>query len=177
MSAIRKTLHRTATATEDVTQALSLGLLDVLSGVATGANTIVTSVGDIFAALGQTVKVVSYEVASGVGNVTKQVATSLGKIVKPIPVAGAPTAYLVQGAAKGVYFVVMSVADVVGSVSTIIGQTAQTTGKVIVFTLTSGKDVASSVVKKTNKTVKRVLGRTHKLVNHSSTKRHRARKH
>ena len=164
MAAIKQTLHITTQTTGDLIEQISIGLLKVLSGVATGISDAVEKVGDIANEFGEDVKVVSHTVSLGAGNLTKEIAGCLGSVVKVVPVVGAPTAYVVKGAGTGIYYVVMSVADVIGTVSTVAGKTVKTTSKAVVFTITSGKDIAGDAVSKANTLVKTVLGRVHKMV-------------
>lgn len=176
----QKVLHTTTTTTGSLVEQLSTGLLGALSGVASGAEMVVSKLGNIVNDLGEDVKVVARTVATGVGGVTKNVADSLGTIVKPVPLVGKPTAYLVKGVGSGIYYVVMTVGDVVGAVSTTVGKTAKTTGKVVVFTLASTRGVAKDVVDEANKQVKGALGRVNRLggVNGRKTsKKSRSRKH
>ena len=121
----------------------------------------------------------SESIAEGVGDVSMTVAEGLGKIVKEIPVVGRPSAFLVKGTGKGVYYVVLSLSDIVGYVGKTIGKTVKTTGKVIVFTLTSGTDISTETIMDANKVVKNVLDRVKNLYadNKKKTKKSQNRKH
>lgn len=183
---LKKSLHITTHTTTKLIEELSLGVLSLLTGAATGVESALLTIGNMASGLGEDVKVISKTAAEGVGDVTQQVATGLGSIVKPIPIVGGPTAYLVKGAGTGIYYIVISVADVIGTVSTVAGKTVKATGKVLVFTLASGREVATNVVEKSNKLVDTVLGRVNKLGsnnNHSkkstkkSSKSKKSKKH
>ena len=153
----------TASTTKNFIGDLSRGVLSSLTGVAKGVEGVISGVGDAVKSLGEGVQVVSHSFAEGIGNVTESVVGGLGTVIEKIPIVGKPTAYVVKGAGKGVYYVVLTVSDVVGTVGTTFGKTAKTTSKVLVFTIASGRDVATGVVDDANKVVKDVLGRVKKL--------------
>ena len=160
---LRTGIDITADTTGNVVGDLSRAVLGSLTGIAKGLEDVILNIGDSADSLGESVAVVSESIAEGVGDVTVTVAEGLGKIVKEIPIVGRPSAFLVRGTGQGVFYVVLSLSDVVGYVGKTIGKTVKTTGKVIVFTLTSGTDISTSTINDANKIVKKVLDRVKNL--------------
>lgn len=160
---LRTGIDITADTTGNVVGDLSRAVLGSLTGIAKGLEDVILNIGDSANSLGKSVAVVSESIAEGVGDVTVTVAEGLGKIIKEIPIVGRPSAFLVRGTGQGVFYVVLSLSDVVGYVGKTIGKTVKTTGKVIVFTLTSGTDISTSTINDANKIVKKVLDRVKNL--------------
>ena len=175
---LRTGIDITADTTGNVVGDLSRAVLGSLTGVAKGLEDVILNIGNSADSLGKSVAVVSESIAEGVGDVTVTVADGLGKIIKEIPVVGRPSAFLVKGTGQGVYYVVLSLSDIVGYVGKTVGKTVKTTGKVIVFTLTSGTDISTSTINDANKIVKNVLDRVKNLyvVDGKKTKKSRGKK-
>jgi hypothetical protein len=167
---IQKSIHITTDTAEKLVSDLSFGILDVLKGVTGGSSNAIVTIANIIDKLGKNISIISKNTASGVGNVSLEVANGLGRVVNKVPLVGGASAYIVKGSGKGVYFVVMVVADVVDKMSTIVGKTAKTTGKVIVFTLGKTEELSEDVVVSTNKLVSTVLGGIKKVVNTKTKK-------
>ena len=156
----------------DLAQAISQSL----KGVGQSLETIAKSIGDAANDLGQGVKVVSQRFAAGVGGPIKDVADGLGNIVKNVPIAGKPTAYLVKGVGAGLYYVVVSVGDVVGDVGEQVGSVGKSAAGVVVFTLVAGRSSATGIVTKANKRVSSILKRAQKSFKPTSRKRRTKRR-
>ena len=110
---LRTGIDVTADTTGNIVGDLSRAVLGSLTGVAKGLEDVILNIGDSADSLGKSVAVVSESIAEGVGDVTMTVAEGLGKIVKEIPVVGRPSAFLVKGTGQGVYYVVLSLSDIV----------------------------------------------------------------
>ena len=169
----KKSLSLTSTTAEKLVSGLSMGVLDVLKGVTGGVSNAILTIANIIDNLGENVSIISRTVASGVGNVSKEVANGLGKVVKRVPLVGGASAYIVKGTGKGIYFIVMTVADVVDTMTNVIGKTAKTSGKVLVFTLGKTEELSENIVVESNNIVSNVLN---KVKNSSKTKYSKTKK-
>jgi len=172
----QKIIRNTLSATGDLVNDLSKAILSTLSGIGLGLETVVESIGDVGQKFGKDVSVVSRHISKGLGGTTKTIADSLGKVVKKVPIIGKPTSYIVKGAGKGVYYVVMSIDEIIGKISTMAGKTVKTASNVIIFTLASGKKVSRHVIKASSNTIKSVLAKTRKIVNPKARKANKNRK-
>lgn len=170
VESLKKSLNITSDTARGLVSDLSYGVLDVLKGATGGVSHAILTIATMIDDLGESVSVLSKTAASGVGNVSKEVANGLGSVVKQVPLVGGASAYLVKGAGKGVYFVVMTVADVVDTMTKVIGKTAKTSGKVIVFTLGKAEDLTEDVVDDANKLVAATLNNV-KLMPANKTKK------
>ena len=145
VTGVKRGVNVTLSSTSDLVGDLAKGIMMSISGVGRGTETLINSVGSLSNRLGKGINVVSQHVASGVGN-TNNVAKGLGKVVKKIPIVGRPTSYIVKGTGEGIYYVVVSVGDVVGMVGKTTGKTLKKTSKLIVFHLASGRELSSDIV-------------------------------
>jgi hypothetical protein len=84
------------------------------------------------------------------------IAKQLGNVVEIIPVLGKPTAYVVKGTGKGVYYVVTTVGNVAGKGLKTIGKLGKEASNVVVFTLVSTSDLTEDLLKEAGLTVKKV---------------------
>ena len=170
VKSLKKTVNITSNTAEKLVSDLSFGVLDVLKGVTGGVSNAILAIVNIIDNLGENVSIISKTAASGVGNVSKEVANGLGKVIKRIPLVGGASAYVVKGSGKGIYFVVMTVADVVDTMTKVIGKTAKTSGKVVVFTLGKGEELTEDIVVKSNKLVSNVLSNVKNIANKKTKK-------
>jgi hypothetical protein len=176
IQAIKKTVHVTSDTTEKLVSDISLGVLETLKGVTGGVGNVIINISDIISKLGKNISIASKTVSYGVGNVSKEVANDLGNVIKRIPLIGGASAYIVKGSGKGVYFIVMTVADIIDKMTKIVGKTAKTSCNVIVFTLVQAEDLTEDVILKSNKVVSNVLSGLKKMTNKSKKKLTKAKK-
>jgi len=155
---------------------LAKAISQSLKGVGQSLETVVSSIGNAADGLGQGVNIVSHRFAEGVGGPVKDVANGLGKLVTDVPIVGKTSAYLVKGAGAGVYYIVISVGDVVGAVGEQVGRVGKSAAGVVVFTLVAGRGSATGVVTKSNKLVSDILNRAKKPFKPTSRKRKRTRR-
>jgi hypothetical protein len=169
---VQTTIDIAATTTGDLIGDLSKGLLISVLGTSKGVEHILTGIGNEVNDLGEGIRIVTEHIAEGVGDVSRSVAEKLGNIIRIIPLVGNVSAYIVEDiVAKGIYYIVLSISDVIGVISKTVGTTVQKTSKVLVFTLASGRDVATTTVENANNTVKNILNNITKITKPKSYKK------
>tara|TARA_Y100001970_G_scaffold280883_1_gene390604 strand:- start:3767 stop:4369 length:603 start_codon:yes stop_codon:yes gene_type:complete len=173
------TLKRGANVVLDTTETLVNNLSTVMTktihSVSSNSENIVNTIGNTMNQLGKDVQVVSNLFAVGLGTPIKDIANDFGKIVKKIPIVGGPSAYLVTTAGKGIYYVVLTLGDVVGLVGKHTGKLGKTATNVAVFVLVQGTGISNNVITDANKLVNKVLSRAKLTFSINSSKR-RSRK-
>ena len=117
-----------------------------LHGISKGTGDFISVIGETAQDLGTNIRIVSNDTAKGVGNIAKELANTLGRQVKPVPILGQPSAYLVKAGGRGIYYLVVSVSDVAGLVVNTLGKTTKKASDVVVFTLTTSSDLVSNRV-------------------------------
>ena len=142
-----------------------------VSGIGKGIEELITAVGDLSNKLGRGIGVVAQHVTEDIGMSTNKIARTLGNVVKEVPIVGRPSAYIVKGTGKGIYYVVVSVGDAVNLVGKTTGSVLKKTSKVIVFTVASGTKITTDLIEDSSNLVESVLGRTKKVLSINSKKK------
>ena len=173
MNSIKKSLSVATKTTGDVVGDILTGMLNAITTTTSGVEHFVAALGKAVAGLGSDIKVVAHHTATGAGNLAETVANGLGDVIEKIPVAGKPVGFLVSKAGTGIKYLVVSVSDLVGGVSTTSGKGIKAGSKIIVYTLGQGQQLTGTVVKESNKLVGSVLSRVNKI---SGIKHHKFRK-
>jgi hypothetical protein len=163
MNSIKKSLSVATKTTGDVVSDVLTGMLKAITTTTTGVEHFVAALGKVVAGLGADIKVVAHHTATGAGNFAETVANGLGDVIEKIPVAGKPIGFVVSKAGTSIKYLVVSVSDLVGGVSTSAGKGIKAGSKVIVYTLGQGQQLTGTVVQESNKLVGSVLGRVDKL--------------
>lgn len=163
MNTVQKTVGVVTETTGNVVSDVLLTVLKVITGLRTGSETVLSTLGSTVQGLGSDVSVVAHHVASGVGNLATTIADKLGDVVERIPLAGKPTAFLVRKAGTGVYYLVLTASDLVGTVSKTAGKGIHAGAKVIIFTLAKGSELSETVLNESNRVVQNALGKVNKL--------------
>ncbi len=163
MNSIKKSLSVATKTTGNVVSDVLTGLLNAITTTASGVEHFVDALGKAVAGLGSDIKIVAHHTASGAGNFAETIANGLGDIIEKIPIAGKPAGFVVSKAGTSIKYIVVSVSDIVGGVSTTAGKGIKAGTKVIVYTLGQGQKLTGTAVKESNKLVGSVLGRVNKL--------------
>lgn len=146
---------------------LSIGLAKTIGGLSLGLKEVAETAGKTIDNMSKHVAITSTKVFRNVGDLGMNIAKQLGNVVEIIPVLGKPTAYVVKGTGKGVYYVVTSVGNVAGKGLKTIGKLGKEASNVVVFTLVSTSDLTEDLLKEAGLTVKKVS----ELVNNKKKRR------
>jgi hypothetical protein len=173
MESLKKSVNIVTSTTGNVVSDVLLSVLKVITKLSTGAEQMLSTLGNIVQGLGNDVKIVTHHTASGVGNIALTIAEGLGDIVERVPLAGKPTAFVVKKTGSGVYYIVLTVSDLVGTAGKTAGKGVKAGTKVLVFTLGQGSELSANVLTESNRIVQSVLDKVNKL---SGTKSHKTKK-
>jgi hypothetical protein len=173
MESLKKSVNIVTSTTGNVISDVLLSVLKVITKLSTGAEQMLSTLGNVVQGLGNDVKIVTHHTASGVGNVALTVAEGLGDIVERVPLAGKPSAFIVKKAGTGIHYIVLTVSDLIGSVGKTAGKGVKSGAKVIVFTLGQGSELSANVLTESNRIVQSVLDKVNKL---SGTKSRKTKK-
>jgi hypothetical protein len=130
----------------DVVNNFATTVIGAVTGVVKGTSNVTQTTADI-------VDMLIHDVAGehttrffkGMGHIAEKLCATLGDVVKPIPIVGSPTAFLVHRAGDTVCHVVVSVGTVAGSVSKRTGQLVKKGADLLVFTLTNSRELLEDV--------------------------------
>lgn len=149
---------------------LALGLSNVIGGITNGLEIVAGKAGSTIQGMSDDVALVSTKVFKHVGDLGMNVAKGLGNVVEVIPILGRPTAYVVKGTGRGIYYVVTTVGDVAGETLKGVGKIGKRAGDVVVFTIVATSNLTEDTIKRAGKMVQRV---THMVNNrkHGKTKK------
>ena len=145
---VTKTAANTASAateTVDFARDFSKDVVDaletVVNGLINGAGSVVDTAGSVTEnVLTDLFDVKATHVFKGAGKLAKQLADNIGGVVRQIPYVGNATGYVVESAGGGVFHVILSVGNLIGSTSRRLGRVAKKTTDLVVFTLHAGRD-------------------------------------
>ena len=168
--------NETLVTTKGVIQNLSNALNSGVRVVSKGTKNIVTHVGDLANNLGLEISKVSQRLTKNAGNLSKQISTKMGKVIAEIPIIGGPTAYLVESAKDGVYFVVVTVGDTVSAISSTGGKTLKKGAELVVITVGKSREAIKEVQTDTVELIEGTLTRTKQLGINLSKKFRKLRK-
>jgi hypothetical protein len=171
MNTVQKTVGMVTETTGNVVGDVLMTVLKVITGLTSGSEHVISTLGSTIQGLGDDVKVVAHHVASGVGNLAVTISNKLGDVVERVPLAGKPTAFVVRKAGTGIYYLVLTVSDLVGTVSKTAGKGVKAGTKVIVFTLGKGSELSETVLNESNRMVQVALGKVNKLTGAKTVKR------
>ena len=87
----------------------------------------------------------------------------MGKVIAEIPIIGGPTAYLVESATDGVYFVVVTIGDTVSAISRTGGKTLKKGAELVVITVGKSQDAIREVQHDTVDLIDGTINRSKKL--------------
>lgn len=135
---------------------LSVGLAKTIGGLSLGLKEVAETAGKTIDNMSKDVAITSTKVFRNVGDLGMNIAKQLGDVVEIIPILGVPTAYIVKGTGKGVYYVVTTVGNVAGKGLKTIGKLGKEASNVVVFTLVSTSDLTEDLLKEAGLTVKKV---------------------
>lgn len=142
-----------------------------LHGITKGTGDFINAIGETAQRLGTNFRIVSNDTAKGVGNIAKELANTLGSHVKPVPVLGQPSAYLVKASGRGIYYLVVTVSDVAGLVANTLGKTTKKASDVVVFTLTTSSDLVSSRISAASGLATRTVKGVGKVIRPTSSRK------
>jgi ribosomal protein S6 len=97
----------------------------------------------------------------------------MGEVVEVIPILGKPTAYVIKGSARGVYYVVTSVGHVTGKSIRSVGRVGKEASDLVVFTISSASGATEKTLDEAGKVVKKVA---RSLANNKKTRRNKTKK-
>jgi len=161
MSTVLGTFENTAGRTfefaGDVLNEFVNTVLVATGGLAEGASMVANTTGDIVnKVVHDVVGVKTTQVFQNVGDIAHDLSQKLGDVVTEIPLVGRPAAYLVERAGDGVYHVIVSVGDIAESTSAKLGQFAQKSADLVVFTIASTQAELAHVGESVKKVVSSV---------------------
>ena len=168
--------NQTLDTTKGIIHNLSNALNSGVRVVSKGTKNIVTHVGDLANNLGLEISKVSQRLTKNAGNLSKQISTKMGKVIAEIPIIGGPTAYLVESATDGVYFVVVTVGDTVSAISRTGGKTLKKGAELVVITVGKSREAIKEVQTDTVELIEGTLTRTKQLGRNLSKKFRKLRK-
>ena len=162
--------NETLVTTKGVIQNLSNALNSGVRVVSKGTKNIVTQVGDFANNLGLEISKVSNKITNTAGNLSKKISSKMGKVIAEIPIIGGPTAYLVESAKEGVYFVVVTIGDTVSAISRTGGKTLKKGAELVVITVGKSREAIKEVQTDTVELIEETLTRTKQLGRNLSNK-------
>lgn len=145
---------------------ISKGLANVIGGISYGLENVAEQAGKVLSSVSTDLAITSTKVFYRAGDLTYIIAKELGNIIAVVPILGRPTAYVVKGTGKGVFYLVTTVGNIAGEGIKTIGKLGTDVSNVVVFTIVSTKDVSQKVIREAGNIVKRV---THLVNNKSRT--------
>lgn len=154
----------------NIIQDLTRGLSKVIGGVTNGLEIIANSVGTTLNSLSKNLEVTSVKILHRVGDLGLKTSKDLGDVIKIIPILGRPSAYVVRGAGKGIYYVVTSVGNVAGKSVRSIGRVGKEATDLVVFTIASTSGATEKTIDEAGNVVNKVA---HSLVNKNKTNKKR----
>jgi len=135
---------------------LAKGLSKVIGGLTNGLELVAKGAGDTLNDMSKNLEITSVDVLSKVGNLGLLVSKELGDVVKIIPILGNPTAYVVKGTGRGVYYVVTTVGNVVGKSIRSVGRVGKEVSDLAVFTIMSTSSATEKTIEEAGDIVKNV---------------------
>lgn len=139
-----------------------------LLGIGKGIEELIIAVGDFSNKLGRSIGVVAQHVTEDIGMSTNRIARTLRNVVKKVPIVGRPSAYIVKGTGKGIYYVVVLVGYTFNLVSKTTGSVLKKISKVIVFRVTIETKITTDLIDYSTNLVESVLGRTKNVLSINS---------
>ena len=153
ISKLPKTIIRTS---GDVAVDLSKGLSKTLGGLTNGLEIITDAVGSTLDKISKNLEVGIIEVIPKAGDKGLEMSKKLGKVIQIIPILGNPVAFVVSGATKGVYYIVVSLGNVTGKSIRSTGKVVKTGSDLVVFTIHSTSTTTQSLMKEASDVVHKV---------------------
>ena len=141
---------------------ISRAIYSSVSSATKGVENSIAEISRAITKLGKSVHLVSKHATTGVSKTTRNITGNLGRIIKRVPIAGRPAVYLIKGAQKGVYHIMLTTANLVGFGARTVGRTSRKAGKIIIFTLTTTKNLGKNILKDTNRVIKKILKPLHR---------------
>lgn len=149
------TVIRAIDFTTDVAREVVNTLTTITGGIVSGANTVVSTAGNVTEQFGEMFDMYATQVFKGAGSVAKTVADQMGNVLRVIPVVGGGVAYLVESAGGGVYHVIVAVGGIGSSAVKRVGKIAKKSADLVVYTLTAGNSEIREVGDEVNDLVGR----------------------
>ena len=146
-----------------------MGLSKIIGGLSNGLELVAEKTGNTLKNMSKDLAISSTKVFHRVGDLGLTVSRQLGNVVEIVPILGKPTAFVVKGAGRGVYYVVTTVGNVTGKSIKTVGRIGEQVADIVVFTIVSTSNLTEKTLKETGNVVKRI---TH-LVNGRKTHKHR----
>ncbi len=147
----------------DLVRALS----KTIGGVTNGLEIVADGAGKTLNNLSKNLEITSVRVLNRVGNLGLKAAKELGEVVKVVPILGRPTAFVVKGAGRGIYYVVTTVGNVLGKSVGTVGRVGKEASDLLVFTIASTSAATEKTLKEAGKVVSKVA---HSLNNNKKHK-------
>lgn len=170
MNTLKKSVTVITTTTGNVVSDVLMSLLKIVTHLSSGAEQLLSTLGTTVQGLGTDIKIVAHHTAAGAGNLAMTVAEGLGDIIERVPLAGKPSAFIVKKAGSGLYYVVLTISDLVGTASKTAGKGLKAGTKVVVFTLGQGEQLTGTVLSESNRIVQSVLDKVNRLSSVKSQK-------
>lgn len=142
--------------TGDIINDIATGIANVIGGITNGTEIIADNIGSSLNNISKDLQVTSVNVLSKVGDFGLTLSKELGDVVEVVPILGKPSAYLIKGSGRGVYYVVTSVGNVVGKGVRSIGRVSKEATDLVVFTIMSASGATENTIKEAGDVVKKV---------------------
>jgi hypothetical protein len=142
--------------TGNIVNDLVTGLSKVIGGVTNGLELVAGAAGSTLNNLSKNLQITSVKVLSRVGDLGLTVSKDLGEVIQIVPILGKPTAYVVKGAGRGIYYVVTSVGNIVGKSVRTVGRVGKEATDLVVFTIASTSTATEKTIEEAGNIVKKV---------------------
>ena len=132
-------------------------LTDVTTGLIDGASAVVDATGKITErVLNNLFDVHATHVFHGAGKLAKQIAESLGGVVRRVPVLGNIAGYIVESVGGGVYHLVLKVGKFITGAGVRTGKIVRKTTDLVVYTLSAGRNQITDTQESIDDILKRI---------------------
>ncbi len=152
----------------NITKDLAKGMSKIIGGMTNGLEIVAKTAGNTLDNLSKNLEISSAKVLSHVGDLGLKASKELGNVVQIIPILGKPSAYVVKGAGRGVYYVVTSVGNVVGKSVRSVGRVGKEVSDLVVFTISATSTLTEKTLEEAGDIVKKV---SHSLIDSKKTKK------
>lgn len=156
---IKQTVHISKVVvktTGNIVNDLTTGLSKVIGGITNGLELVAKATGSTLNNLSKNLEITSVKVLSRVGDLGLSVSKDLGEVIQIVPILGKPSAYVVKGAGRGIYYVVTSVGNVVGKSVRTVGRVGKEASDLVVFTIASTSSATEKTIEEAGNIVKKV---------------------
>ena len=163
---VKKTseLLKTTELADTTIASFSEGILKSLMETSNVAELILNSINNLIYGIGKNISVISHTIIKNIGLSIENISKTLGGYVKKVPLVGETTAYLIEKSGSSINYVIIPVADLV-SLTTDTGLDTTTRLKdVLVFTVSSAKEVSSRAVKNSQKAIEKLTSTGKKTI-------------